>query len=262
MVSGMHGLDRSHCVPPVGERTPDRVGAVFAGEDGTPARNDVREHLERRHAARGGARPIGVEPGDRVAIYCRCAPRSPSPRTLRPHRRDPDALFSVSLHRRRPALQDSEAKVVITADYSLRRGHRLPMRENRRGGGQAGAVGRHVVPWERDSGWGAIRRGEPPASCRRSRWGRRASVPPHLHLGHDREPKGVVHVQGGLLVSITRERRLPGGRAHARDVLHSPRTGAGYGPWTVVGAGALGCHDRLRRVARPTVRPTGCGACV
>src|SRR5206468_8794993 len=54
-------------------------------------------------------------------------------------------------------------------------------------------------------------------------------------------PKGVVHVQGGFLVSIAREVAY---QADARpdDVIHfSTDMGWIMGPWTVVGAGAAGC---------------------
>jgi acetyl-CoA synthetase len=55
------------------------------------------------------------------------------------------------------------------------------------------------------------------------------------------KPKGVVHVQGGFLVSIAREVAYQGD-AHPDDILHFA-TDMGWimGPWTVVGGGATGC---------------------
>jgi acetyl-CoA synthetase len=54
------------------------------------------------------------------------------------------------------------------------------------------------------------------------------------------QPKGIVHVQGGFLVSIAREACYQAD-AHPEDVIHFA-TDMGWimGPWTVVGAGALG----------------------
>ena len=54
------------------------------------------------------------------------------------------------------------------------------------------------------------------------------------------KPKGVVHVQGGFLVSIAREVAYQAD-VHAGDVVHFA-TDMGWimGPWTVVGVGALG----------------------
>jgi acetyl-CoA synthetase len=53
-------------------------------------------------------------------------------------------------------------------------------------------------------------------------------------------PKGIVHVQGGFLVSITREVAYQAD-VRAGDVIHFA-TDMGWimGPWTIVGAGALG----------------------
>jgi acetyl-CoA synthetase len=53
-------------------------------------------------------------------------------------------------------------------------------------------------------------------------------------------PKGIVHVQGGFLVSVAREACYQAD-AHPEDVIHFA-TDMGWimGPWTVVGAGALG----------------------
>ena len=56
------------------------------------------------------------------------------------------------------------------------------------------------------------------------------------------KPKGVLHVQGGFLVSIAREVAYQAD-AHPDDVLHFA-TDMGWimGPWTVVGGGATGCR--------------------
>ena len=53
-------------------------------------------------------------------------------------------------------------------------------------------------------------------------------------------PKGVLHVQGGFLVSIAREVAYQAD-VHEGDVMHFA-TDMGWimGPWTVVGVGALG----------------------
>ena len=129
---------------------------------------------------------------------------------------------------------------MVSADDSLRRGNRLPMKETLdEAVGQAPSV-EHVVAWERDSGWGAIvedRPGELPAARGRSE---------HPYLiaytsGTTGKPKGVVHVQGGFLVKIAREVAYQAD-AHPDDIiLFATDMGWIMGPWTVVGAGALGC---------------------
>jgi acetyl-CoA synthetase len=129
---------------------------------------------------------------------------------------------------------------VVTADYSLRRGSRLPMRETVEEAVREAPSVEHVVTWERDAGWGPIVDESP------------GELPPlevpseHPYLltytsGTTGKPKGVLHVQGGFLVSIAREVAY---QADVRpdDVLHfSTDMGWIMGPWTVVGGGALGC---------------------
>jgi acetyl-CoA synthetase len=56
------------------------------------------------------------------------------------------------------------------------------------------------------------------------------------------KPKGVLHVQGGFLVSIARE-AVYQADAHLDDtLLFATDMGWIMGPWTVVGAGAAGCR--------------------
>jgi acetyl-CoA synthetase len=101
-------------------------------------------------------------------------------------------------------LQDSEAKVVVTADRSLRRGKWLDMRTAaEEAAGEARSV-EHVVTWSRSDGsWDGVELGPgtlPPLEV--------DSEHPYLLTytsGTTGKPKGVVHVQGGFLVSIARE---------------------------------------------------------
>ena len=99
---------------------------------------------------------------------------------------------------------------------------------------------RHVIAWERESqSWPELVRRQP------------GELPPlevdseHPYLltytsGTTGQPKGVLHVQGGFLVSIARE------VAYQTDVHEGERihfaTDMGWimGPWTVVGGGAVG----------------------
>ena len=232
-----------NCVHRWAERTPDKVGAVFAGEDGSRRELTFAELSRDVTRLAEGLVRLGVEPGDRVAIYLPMCPEV----AVASHACAHIGAIQMPLFSgfAAPAvtqrLQDSEAKVVITADYSLRRGHRLPMRETVEEAVKQAPSVEHVVTWERDSGWGAIVDDSP------------GELPPlevdaeHPYLltytsGTTGKPKGVVHVQGGFLVSIAREVAYQAD-AHPDDVLHFA-TDMGWimGPWTVVGAGALGCR--------------------
>ena len=108
--------------------------------------------------------------------------------------------------------------------------------------------------------WDELRRG---AARRASAGSRSTPSTPYLLTytsGTTGTPKGVVHVQGGFLVSIAREVGYQAD-AHPGDVIHFA-TDMGWimGPWTVVGGHAARRHARLRRgrarlPARPALAP-------
>ena len=231
-----------NCVHRWAERDPDRVGAVFAGEDGSRRELTFAELSRDVTRLAEGLVRLGVDPGDRVAIYMPMCPEVVVASHACAHIGAVQMpLFSgfaapAVLQR----LRDAEAKVVITADYSLRRGSRLPMRETVDEAVRGAPSVEHVVTWERDAGWGAIVDESP---------GELAplevdSEHPYLLTytsGTTGRPKGVLHVQGGFLVSIAREVAYQAD-VHPEDVLHfSTDMGWIMGPWTVVGGGALGC---------------------
>jgi acetyl-CoA synthetase len=181
---------------------------------------------------------LGVEPGDRVALFLPMSLEA----VIASHACAHVGAMQVPIFSGFAAaavaqrLADAEAKVVITCETSLRRGREVPMRavveEARR---DAPSV-EHVVvaPWEElvAARPGAL---EPlPVD----------SEHPYLLAytsGTTGRPKGVVHVHGGFLVSIAREAAYQAD-AHPGDAIHFV-TDMGWimGPWTLVGAGALGC---------------------
>jgi len=135
-------------------------------------------------------------------------------------------------------LEDSQAKVVLCADWSLRRGKRVEMRETLDEAGRFAVE--HVVEWNRETGeWPEVVTKQPgtlaPAEV--------DSEAPYLLAytsGTTGKPKGALHVQGGFLVSIARE------VAYQTDVKAGDRlhfaTDMGWimGPWTVLGGAAAG----------------------
>jgi acetyl-CoA synthetase len=141
--------------------------------------------------------------------------------------------------------------VVVTADGSLRRGREVPMKEIVDEALRGSPTVEHVVVWRR------LGRDDVPMTPGRDIWdaeamhGRRGELPPlevdseHPYLltytsGTTGAPKGVVHVQGGFLVSIAREVAYQAD-AKPGEVIHFV-TDMGWimGPWEVVGGGALG----------------------
>ena len=135
-------------------------------------------------------------------------------------------------------LQDSGAKVVITADYSLRRGTRVPMRETIEEALRESPSVEHVVEWSRDERTWSVELGP----------GELAPLEveaEHPYLlaytsGTTGRPKGALHVHGGFLLSIAREAAYQADIRAGDRVLFATDMGWIMGPWTVVGAGALG----------------------
>jgi acetyl-CoA synthetase len=228
----------TNCVHRHAERRPNDVAAVFLGEDGTRRERTYAE-LSRETAQLAEALvELGVEPGDRVAIYMPMCPEV----AVASHACAHVGAVQVPIFSgfAAPAiakrLEASDAKVVICADGSFRRGRLLPMREtvDEAGGDVA------VIEWNRE-------RAEWPELVRRQPGTLPAlqvdSEHPYLLTytsGTTGQPKGVLHVHGGFLVSIAREVAYQTD-VNEGDVVHFA-TDMGWimGPWTVVGAGALG----------------------
>ena len=220
-----------NCVHRWAERRPDGVAAIGLGEDGS------RRELTFAELSRDVTRlaeqlaSLGVGEGDRVAIFL---PMSPEV-AVASHAIAHIGAVQVPVFSgfAAPAvaqrLAASEAKVVITQRESTRRGKTVPMLEILE---QAGADVQVVLaPFELDGFPGEL----PPLEV--------DSEAPYLLTytsGTTGKPKGVLHVQGGFLVSIAKEAAYQADM-HEGDVMHFA-TDMGWimGPWTVVGVGALG----------------------
>jgi acetyl-CoA synthetase len=183
---------------------------------------------------------LGVQAGDRVALYMPMCPAV----AIASHACAHIGAVQVPIFSgfAAPAvaarLEDSAAKVVICADWSLRRGKRIEMTGTLVEAAPPGVE--FIIEWNRETrSWpDAVLRQPgvlPPAEV--------DSETPYLLAytsGTTGRPKGALHVQGGFLVSIARE------TAYQVDIRRGDRmhfaTDMGWimGPWTVVGGGAVG----------------------
>ncbi|MGN6799660.1 MAG: AMP-binding protein, partial [Gaiellaceae bacterium] len=224
-----------NCVHRWAARRPDALAAVGLGEDGS------RRTMTFAELSRGVTRlaerlvELGVEPGDRVGIFL---PMSPDVAVASNAIAHIGAIqvpifsgFAAPAVAQR--LEASEAKVVITQLESSRRGKPVPMLSIlEEAMGIAGSTAEVVLaPFALDEQPGTLPALEVD------------SEHPYLLTytsGTTGKPKGVVHVQGGFLVSIAREVAYQAD-VHEGDVVHFA-TDMGWimGPWTVVGVGALG----------------------
>jgi acetyl-CoA synthetase len=228
------------CVHAWAARRPDAVAAVFAGEDGERDEWTFGELSLRVTKLAEALVGLGVGAGDRVAIYLPMCPDA----AVASHACAHIGAVQVPIFSgfAAPAvvqrLQDSGAKVVLTADWSYRRGRRTPMRETIDEARRSAPSVEHVVEWSRaEREWNAeLGPGElAPLDVEAEH--------PYLLAytsGTTGRPKGALHVQGGFLLSIAREAAYQTD-VHAGDrVLFSTDMGWIMGPWTVVGVGALG----------------------
>jgi acetyl-CoA synthetase len=183
---------------------------------------------------------LGVREGDRVAIYM---PMSPAV-AVAAHACAHIGAVHVPIFSgfAAPAiasrLEDSQARVAIVADWSLRRGKRVEMVETLLEAGPHALE--HVIAWNRDSrSWpeGVTRQPGvlPPVEV--------DSEAPYLLAytsGTTGRPKGAKLVTAGFLVSIAREAAYQVNVVRGDRVHFATDMGWIMGPWTVVGGGAVG----------------------
>ncbi len=220
-------------------RTPDATAAVFRGEDGERRELTFAELSREVRRLAGRLVELGIEPGDRVALYLPMSPEA----AIASHACAHVGAVQVPIFSGFAAaavlqrLQDSGARFVITADLSYRRGRPVPMREAiDEARAQAPSV-EHVLTWRRHGGWEdeLPDDGPDPVSVEAEH--------PYLIAytsGTTGRPKGAVHVHGGFLLSIAREAAYQSDVRAGDRVLFSTDMGWIMGPWTVVGTGALG----------------------
>jgi acetyl-CoA synthetase len=226
-----------NCVHRWAAERPAGTAAVFRGEDGARRELSFGELSSQVTKLAEALVRLGVEPGDRVAIYLPMSPEA----AVASHACAHIGAVQVPIFSgfAAPAvaqrLADSEAKVAITIESSLRRGREIPMLASIEEARHEAPTLEHVVLAPFDELLAACPGELEPLAV--------DSEHPYLLTytsGTTGRPKGVLHVQGGFLVSIARE---VGYQADARpgDVIHFA-TDMGWimGPWTVVGGGAMG----------------------
>ncbi len=226
-----------NCVHRWAAQRPAETAAVFRGEDGARRELSFGELSSQVTKLAEALVRLGVDPGDRVAIYL---PMSPEV-AVASHACAHIGAVQVPIFSgfAAPAvaqrLADSEAKVAITVESSLRRGREIPMHASLEDARRDAPSLEHVVLAPFDELLADCPGELEPLAV--------DSEHPYLLAytsGTTGRPKGVLHVQGGFLVSIARE---VGYQADARpgDVIHFA-TDMGWimGPWTVVGGGAMG----------------------
>ena len=240
------------CVHRWARERPDHEAAVWHGEDGS-RRSFTWSDLSRGVTQLAEALvELGIGAGDAVGIFLPMSPEA----AIASHACAHIGAIQVPIFSgfAAPAiaarLADAGAKALITADGALRRGARVPMKAIADEALAEVSSVEHVVVWRRlgadvpmtrgqDHDWAELvadAPGElPPLDVE--------SEAPYLLAytsGTTGRPKGALHVQGGFLLSIAREAAYQADLRRADRVLFVTDMGWIMGPWTLVGAGAVG----------------------
>jgi acetyl-CoA synthetase len=198
----------------------DRVAFYWEGEDGDRRAVTYADLLEMTQRFANVLKSLGVERDDRVAIYLPMVPEAAAAmlacaRIGAPH----SVVFGgFSAEAVKDRINDCEAKVLVTANFSLRRGKPLSMKE---------AVDRvlpdcpsieHVVVIKRTDG-------DTPWTDERDRWwheecekaspdcpAEQLDAEQMLYLlytsGTTAKPKGIVHTTGGYMTGVAATHKL------------------------------------------------------
>ncbi len=240
------------CVHRWARERPDEEGAVWRSEDGERRSLAFAELSAETVRLAEALLDLGVEQGDTVGVFLPMAPEA----LIASHACSHIGAVQVPIFSgfAGPAisarLADAGARVVITADASYRRGTAVPMKAILDAALAETPAVEHVLVWRRMGG-------DCPMTERRDLWwdeavaGTPGTLPPAelesevpyllaFTSGTTGKPKGALHVQASFLLSIAREAAYQAD-LHAGDrVLFATDMGWIMGPWTLVGAGALG----------------------
>jgi acetyl-CoA synthetase len=240
------------CVHRWARERPDAQAAVSYGEDGSRRTLTWRELSRETTRLAEGLAKLGVGKGDAVGVFLPMSAEA----AIASHACAHLGAIQVPVFSgfAAPAiaarLADAGAKALVTADGTLRRGTQVAMKEVADGALAHAPSVEHVVVWRRlgidapmtagrDHDWDELVANAPgelePVEAE--------SETPYLLAytsGTTGRPKGALHVQGGFLFSIAREAAYQADVKAGDRVLFATDMGWIMGPWTVVGAGALG----------------------
>jgi acetyl-CoA synthetase len=241
-----------NCVHRHARDRPDAPAAVFHGEDGSRRAFTFSELSTEVTRLAEALRQLGVGPGDRVGLYLPMSPEA----AIASHACAHIGAVQVPIFSgfAAPAvaerLAQSGAKAVVCADATLRRGREIALKQTLDEALLCTPDVEHVVVWRR------LGSDCPMTPGRDVFWDEAVAVTPgtlppawvdaeHPYLiaytsGTTGKPKGAVHVHGGFLVKIASEVAYEVDGCTGDTILFATDMGWIMGPWTVVGAGALG----------------------
>ncbi len=198
----------------------DKVAYFWEGEPGEERAITYKDLLDEVCKFANALKALGVQRGDRVAIYLGMIPELPvamlaCARIGAPHSVVFGGFSSDSL---RDRINDAQAKVLVTSDGGYRRGSLVPMKANADEALADCPTIEHVVTVRRTGGdhpfspgrdlWYHELIAEQPAECEPERMD--AEDPLYLLYtsGTTGKPKGIVHTTGGYLTQVAASHRM------------------------------------------------------
>jgi acetyl-CoA synthetase len=199
----------------------DKVAYHWEGEPGDTRTITYRDLYDETRRFANGLKSIGVRKGDRVAIYLGMVPELPvamlaCARIGAAH----SVVFGgFSADSLRDRINDAEAKVLITADGSYRRGAVVPLKQNAEDALAGGCPSiEHVVTVRRTGGehpftpgrdlWYHELVADQPVDCEPESMEAEDLLYLLYTSGTTGKPKGIAHTTGGYMTQVAATHRL------------------------------------------------------
>ena len=193
----------------------DKIAYHWVGEPGDTRSITYQELSDEVNRFANGLRSLGVEKGDRVAIYMGMVPElAVAMLGVCSYRRTPLGHLWRFQRRvdHRPLSQDAEAKMLITADGAWRRGTVVPLKDNCDAAMESTPTIEHCVVYERtkhgvsmtdgrDVWWHDLVSKTNRPSCEPEVMGAEDLLYILYTSGTTAKPKGIMHTTGGYLTS-------------------------------------------------------------
>jgi len=191
----------------------DKIAYHWVGEPGDTRSITYQELSDEVNRFANGLRSLGVEKGDRVAIYMGMVPELAvamlaCARIGAPHSVIFGGFSAESIIDR---VQDAEAKMLITADGAWRRGTVVPLKDNCDTAMESTPTIEHCVVYERTRHGVSMTRGrdvwwhdlvsDQSTSCEPEVMGAEDLLYILYTSGTTAKPKGIMHTTGGYLTS-------------------------------------------------------------